>query len=102
MSDPVRIGVLGAGTVGGAFLELVRERADAVEAATGRRPKVVGVLRRSEGDLGDIVSGSDVVVELIGGTDPAREYVLRALRRSSYVPRFSCARAGTWSAPTNS
>jgi homoserine dehydrogenase len=85
VSDPVRIGVLGAGTVGGAFLELVRERADAVEAATGRRPEVVGVLRRSEGDFGDIVSGSDVVVELIGGTDPTRDYVLRALREGRHV-----------------
>jgi homoserine dehydrogenase len=85
MADPVRIGVLGAGTVGGAFLGLVRDRADAVEAATGRRPEVAGVLRRTEGDFDDILSGSDVVVELIGGTDPAREYVLRALREGRHV-----------------
>jgi homoserine dehydrogenase len=85
MSDPVRIGVLGRGTVGSAFLELVDERADAVEAATGRRPEIAGVLRRSEGDFDDILAGSDVVVELIGGTDPAREYVLRALREGRHV-----------------
>ena len=33
--SPVRIGLLGRGTVGGAFAELLAERADAVEAATG-------------------------------------------------------------------
>ena len=50
-SKPVRIGLLGRGTVGGAFAELLAERADAVEAATGRRPEIAGVLTRSEGDF---------------------------------------------------
>ena len=85
MSDPVRIGLLGRGTVGAAFAELVRERADAVDAATGRRPEIAGVLRRSEGDFDEILAGSEIVVELIGGTDPAREYVLRALREGRHV-----------------
>ena len=85
MSEAVRIGVLGRGTVGGAFVELVGERAGAVEAATGRRPEVVGVLRRSVGDFDEILAASDIVVELIGGTDPAREYVLRALREGRHV-----------------
>jgi len=80
MSDPVRIGLLGRGTVGGAFAELLAERAEAVEAATGRRPEIAGVLTRDEGDFGEILGRSDLVVELIGGTDPARQYVLDALR----------------------
>ena len=80
MSDPVRIGLLGRGTVGGAFAELLSERAGAVEAATGRRPELVGTLTRGEGDFGEILERSDIVVELIGGTEPAREYVLGALR----------------------
>jgi homoserine dehydrogenase len=79
-SDPVRIGLLGRGTVGGAFAELLAERAEAVEAATGRRPEIAGVLTRDEGDFGEILGRSDLVVELIGGTDPARQYVLDALR----------------------
>src|ERR1700691_5982009 len=80
MSESVRIGLLGRGTVGAAFAELLTERCAAVEAATGRRPELSGVLTRSEGDFGAILEGSDLVVELIGGTDPARDYVLDALR----------------------
>jgi homoserine dehydrogenase len=79
-SKPVRIGLLGRGTVGAAFAELLADRAAAVEAATGRRPELAGVLTRSEGDFGAILESSDVVVELIGGTDPARAFVLDALR----------------------
>jgi len=79
-SKPVRIGLLGRGTVGAAFAELVAERADAVEAATGRRPEISGVLTRSEGDFGEILERSDLVVELIGGTDPARQFAIDAMR----------------------
>jgi homoserine dehydrogenase len=82
---PVRIGVLGRGTVGGAFVELLSERAVAVEAATGRRPELSGVLTTSEGSFDEILADSDVVIELIGGTDPARDYVLRALRDGKHV-----------------
>jgi len=77
---PVRIGLLGHGTVGGAFAELLAERADAVEAATGRRPEISGVLTRSEGDFGEILGRSDLIVELMGGTDVARDFVVDALR----------------------
>jgi homoserine dehydrogenase len=80
MSDSVRIGLLGRGTVGAAFEELLANRADAVEAATGRRPEISGVLTRGDGDFGAILERSDLIVELIGGTDPAREYVTSALR----------------------
>jgi homoserine dehydrogenase len=79
-SKPIRIGVLGRGTVGAALLDLLAERVDAVEAATGRRPEVAGVLTRSEGDFSEILERSDLIVELIGGTDPARQYVSDALR----------------------
>jgi homoserine dehydrogenase len=77
---PVRIGLLGRGNVGAAFAELLAERAGAVEAATGRRPEISGVLTRAEGDFGAILEGSDLIVELIGGTDPARDFVLDAMR----------------------
>ncbi|HEX2265494.1 MAG TPA: homoserine dehydrogenase, partial [Solirubrobacterales bacterium] len=84
-SKPVRIGLLGRGTVGAAFADLLAERAEAVEAATGRRPEVCGVLTRTEGDFESILEGADLVVELMGGTDPARDYVLAALRAGKPV-----------------
>jgi homoserine dehydrogenase len=77
---PVRIGLLGRGNVGAAFAELLDERAAAVEAATGRHPEISGVLTRAEGDFGVILDNSDLIVELMGGTDPAREFVIDALR----------------------
>jgi homoserine dehydrogenase len=80
MSEVVRIGLLGRGTVGGAFHDLLAQRAEAIEAATGRRPEVAAVLRRSEGDFDRLLDDADIVVEVIGGIEPARDYVLRALR----------------------
>jgi homoserine dehydrogenase len=85
MSEPVRIGLLGHGNVGAAFAGLIDERADAVAAATGRRPELAGVLTRSKGEFGEILAGSDVVVELMGGTEPAREHVMAALRERKPV-----------------
>jgi homoserine dehydrogenase len=76
---------LGRGTVGSAFIEQLEARAFQVEAITGRRPELAGVLRRSEGEFEQILERSDVLVELIGGTDPARDYVLRALRGGKHV-----------------
>ncbi|CAN5801962.1 homoserine dehydrogenase [soil metagenome] len=80
-----RVGLLGHGTVGSAFRSLLQERADEVEATTGLRPEIAGVLTRSSGDLEEIVAASDLVVELIGGVEPARDYVLRALGSQKHV-----------------
>jgi homoserine dehydrogenase len=85
VGEAVRIGLLGRGTVGGALHELIAARAGAIEESTGRRPEVSGVLRRAEGDFDAILADSEIVVELIGGTDPARDYVLRALREGRHV-----------------
>ena len=84
-AEPFRIGVLGHGTVGSAFAALLEERADAVEAEVGRRPEISGVLTRSRGDFDDIVERSDLIVELMGGVDPTRDYVLRALDAGRHV-----------------
>jgi homoserine dehydrogenase len=72
MSEIARIGVLGRGTVGGAFAELVAARADEVAGIAARRPEIAGVLSRSDGDFAEILERSEIVVELIGGIDPAR------------------------------
>jgi homoserine dehydrogenase len=84
-SGPFRVGLLGHGTVGSAFQELLESRADAIEAEVGMRPEISGVLTRSRGDFEDILERSDLVVELMGGTEPAREYVLRALGAGRHV-----------------
>jgi len=85
MSEPFRIGLLGHGTVGSAFAELLPARADQIEAITGIRPEISGVLTRSRGEFEDILSRADLVVELIGGIDPARDYVLRAMAAGKHV-----------------
>jgi homoserine dehydrogenase len=85
MSEPFRIGLLGHGTVGSAFAGLLDERADAIEAEVGLRPELSGVLTRSQGDFDDLLERSDLIVELMGGIEPAREYVLRALEGGRHV-----------------
>jgi homoserine dehydrogenase len=80
-----KVGLLGHGTVGGALHELLEARAGAIESTTGMRPELSGVLTRSRGDFEEIVAASDLVVELIGGLDPARDYILRALRAGKHV-----------------
>ena len=80
-----RVGLLGSGTVGSAFHDLLSDRAAEVESTTGMRPEIAGVLTRSRGDFDEILAGSDLVVELIGGVEPAREYVLRALESGRHV-----------------
>jgi homoserine dehydrogenase len=80
-----RVGLLGRGTVGGAFHELLEGRADAIELATGLRPEIAGVLTRSQGDFDQLLERSDLIVEAMGGTEPAREYILRALGAGKHV-----------------
>jgi len=80
-----RVGLLGHGTVGGAFEQLLGERASAVAQLTGRTPELVGVLTRSRGDFDEILERSELIVELIGGVDPAHDYVRRALEAGRHV-----------------
>src|ERR671917_477597 len=82
---PFRVGLLGHGTVGSSFARLLEERADAIEAEVGMRPRLSGVLTRSRGDFGEILKGSDLVVELMGGIDPTKDYVLRAMEAGRHV-----------------
>ena len=85
MPETFRVGLLGHGTVGAAFEALLAERADAVAAVTGLKPELTGVLTRSRGEFAQILENSDLVVELIGGIDPARDYVLGAMRAGKHV-----------------
>ena len=80
-----RVGVLGAGTVGSAFLRLLPQRAADIERITGLRPEISGVLTRTSGDFEEILSRSELIVELIGGIEPARSYVTAAMRAGRHV-----------------
>jgi homoserine dehydrogenase len=85
MSEAFGIGLLGHGTVGSAFAELLQARAGEIEAITGLRPELRGVLTRSRGDFDEIVAGCELVVEVMGGLDPTRDYVLRAMAAGRHV-----------------
>src|ERR1700759_891078 len=80
-----RVGLLGHGTVGAAFADLLPRHADRIARITGRRPELSGVLTRSRGSFEEILQGSDLIVELIGGLDPAREYLLTAMRSGRHI-----------------
>jgi homoserine dehydrogenase len=93
--DVVRVGVLGCGNVGAALVALVAEQADAVEGRTGLRLEITRVAVRNLSreravevpervltrDSAAVVADPDVdvVVEVIGGIEPARELILAAL-----------------------
>ena len=85
MSDRAfRIGLLGHGTVGGAFAELLPARAQDVENVTGMRPEIAAVLTRST-----CAPASDSWSTRITGTTPAT-----AASKRSCTP---CSRAAAHS-----
>jgi homoserine dehydrogenase len=91
----VRIGVLGCGNVGAAFVRLVEQQGATIQLRTGIRLEVVSVAVRNmsrdrdvqlpEGlltrDAHAVVSDPsiDLIVEVIGGIEPARELIAAAL-----------------------
>jgi homoserine dehydrogenase len=85
MAETFRVGLLGHGTVGSAFAEMLAERADAIVPVTGLRPEITGILTRSRGTFDEVLSDADLIVELMGGIEPAREYVLAAMRAGRHV-----------------
>ena len=92
---PVRIGVLGLGTVGGGTVNVLDRNAEEIARRAGRGIVVARAAVRSldrericstEGitlttDPADVVRDPDieVVVELVGGTDPASDSSWRPL-----------------------
>lgn len=99
--SPVRVGLLGCGNVGAALVTLLAQQADAIERRTGLRLEVTRVAVRNLGkdrpvdlpasafthDAADVVSDPDVdlIVEVIGGIEPARTLVLDALKAGKPV-----------------
>jgi homoserine dehydrogenase len=84
-TDPFNIGLLGCGTVGSAFAELLAQRADEIERINDRRPVISGVLTRTRGSFEEILAGADLLLELMGGIEPAREFLLVAMRAGKDV-----------------
>jgi homoserine dehydrogenase len=100
-SVPVRLGLLGCGNVGAALVELVAARRADIAGRTGLDLSITRVAVRSTArdravelapgvlttDAASVVTAGDVdvVVELIGGIEPARELILDALKAGKPV-----------------
>jgi homoserine dehydrogenase len=80
-----RVGLLGHGTVGAAFATLLPQQAARIERLTGLRPELCGVMTRRSGSFEEILERSDLIVELMGGIEPARGWLLRAMRAGRHV-----------------
>ncbi len=97
----IKVGVLGCGNVGSALIALIERDADGIAARTGVRLEVARVAVRSTAreravpidprllthDAASVVAdpGVDVVVEVIGGIEPARTLILDALKAGKPV-----------------
>lgn len=90
----IRIGLLGCGTVGGGVVELLRRNGDDIARRTGIRLEVEKVLVRNfdrprgldrslltDRPADVLQNGLDVVVELLGGIEPALSLVSESLQR---------------------
>jgi len=96
-TDPVRIGLLGCGTIGSGVFHLVRKNAAGLAEAAGRPLAVARILVKDPDEprpfpadrslmtteasevLGD--DSIDIFIEVMGGVKPAREFALEALSR---------------------
>jgi homoserine dehydrogenase len=97
----VRVGVLGCGNVGGPLIELLQRHGDDIAARTGVRLEVVAVAVRDTSreravtladgvlttDASAVVGDPtiDVIVEVIGGIEPARSLITKALEAKKPV-----------------
>jgi homoserine dehydrogenase len=100
MSRTLRVALLGCGSVGSQVVRLLHEQSDDLEARVGARLELAGVaVRRPEvkrdvevpaklltTDASALVtSGVDVVIEVIGGIEPARSLILSSLEHGASV-----------------
>ncbi len=100
VTRPIRIGLLGAGVVGEGILRLLEDNASSIERRMGTSIEVRKVVARDPGkargglfegllsfDPDDVLDDPeiDVVVEVMGGLDPAGDYVRRAIEAGKSV-----------------
>lgn len=97
----IRVGLLGCGTVGGALARIIHNDADRIAARTGIRLELAGIAVRNLSadreagipqklftrDAPGLVNSPmvDVVVETIGGIEPARQLVIDSLKSGKPV-----------------
>jgi homoserine dehydrogenase len=79
------VGLLGHGTVGSAFARLLPEHAERIELLTGYRPELAGIVTTRNGSFDELLASSELIVELMGGIEPARDYVTRAIAAGRHV-----------------
>lgn len=100
-AEPLKVALLGAGVVGSEVARLLVEQESDLAARIGAPLELVGVGVRRVGvdrgkwidptlvtdDLGTLVSacGADIVVELMGGIEPARQHILDAFASGASV-----------------
>jgi homoserine dehydrogenase len=95
---PIRVAMLGCGTVGSEVVRLLRDHADELAARAGAPVELAGVAVRRphrHADLADLLTTDaaglvtrddvDVVVEVIGGIEPSRTLLLEALKAGKSV-----------------
>ncbi|MCU7958992.1 MAG: homoserine dehydrogenase [gamma proteobacterium symbiont of Bathyaustriella thionipta] len=100
--QPVKIGLLGLGTVGGGTVSVLTRNAAEIARRAGRAIHIthaaardykadripgVELIKRIGDDAFAVVDDPeiDIVIELIGGYDPARELVLKAIANGKHV-----------------
>jgi len=95
----LRVALLGCGSVGAQVARLLLEQGDELAARVGAGLELVGIAVRDldaprdadlprelfTTDAERLVLGADIVVELIGGVEPARELILRAIEGGADV-----------------
>lgn len=95
----VRIALLGAGNVGAEVASLLLQHADELAERIGAGIELTGIAVRNPDaprttelprelfttDAESLILGADIVIELMGGLEPAREYILLALNSGADV-----------------
>ncbi|WP_347978560.1 homoserine dehydrogenase [Microbacterium sp. ProA8] len=95
----LRVALLGAGAVGSQVAALLRQHADELADRAGARLELVGIAVRDVDakrdvelpqelfttDADALIVGSDIVIELMGGIEPARTYLLHAINSGADV-----------------
>jgi homoserine dehydrogenase len=97
---PVRVALIGAGVVGSSVAQLLIEHSDDLAARVGRPLELVGIGVRRAGrarsvpgvdpalfttDATELVTRADIVIEVVGGIEPARSLILRAMEHGASV-----------------